>query len=31
MEDDLERVLEQLTKRGVIRVADGKVEYELPT
>jgi hypothetical protein len=31
MEDELDRVIEQLTKRGVIKVADGKVQYELAT
>lgn len=31
MEDDLDRLIEQLTKRGVIKIADGKVQYELPT
>jgi len=27
---ELEEVIEQLTKRGTIKVADGKVQYELP-
>ncbi len=31
MEDELDRLIEQLTKRGVIKIADGKVQYELPT
>jgi hypothetical protein len=31
MEDELDRVIEQLTARGVIKIADGKVQYELPT
>jgi hypothetical protein len=28
-EDELDRLIEQLTMRGVIRIADGKVHYEL--
>jgi hypothetical protein len=31
VEDQLDRLIEQLTRRGVIRVAEGKVNYELPT
>lgn len=31
MEDELDRLIEQLTRRGVIKIADGKVQYELPT
>jgi hypothetical protein len=30
MEDELDRLIEQLTMRGVIKIADGKVHYELP-
>jgi hypothetical protein len=30
-EKELEGLLEQLSKRGVIKVADGKVSYELPS
>lgn len=30
MEEDLDRLLEHLTRRGVIKIADGKVQYELP-
>ena len=30
-EDELDQLIEQLTRRGVIRIADGKVQYELPT
>jgi PIN domain len=29
-EDELDRLIEQLTMRGVIKIADGKVHYELP-
>lgn len=31
MEDELDRIIEQLTTRGVLKIADGKVQYELPT
>ena len=31
MEDELDRIIEQLTARGVVKIADGKVQYELPT
>lgn len=31
MEDELDRLIEQLATRGLIKVADGKVQYELPT
>jgi hypothetical protein len=31
MEDELDRLIEQLTTGGVIRIADGKVQYEPPT
>jgi len=31
MEDELDRIIEQLTRGEVIKIADGKVEYELPT
>jgi hypothetical protein len=31
MEDELDRLIEQLTRRGVIKIAAGKVQYELPT
>jgi hypothetical protein len=31
MEEDLDRLIEQLSGRGVIRISDGKVQYELPT
>jgi hypothetical protein len=30
MEDELDRLIEQLTMRGVIKIADGKIHYELP-
>jgi hypothetical protein len=30
IEDDLDRLIEQLTMRGFIKIADGKVHYELP-
>ena len=30
-EADLDRLIEQLTRRGVIKIADGKVQYGLPT
>jgi PIN domain len=30
-EDELDRLIEQLSKRGVIKIADGKVQYALPT
>ena len=31
MEEELDLLIEQLTRRGVIKIADGKVQYELPT
>lgn len=31
MEDELDQLIEQLTKRGVIKITDGKVQYDLPT
>lgn len=31
LDDQLDRLIEQLTRRGVISVVDGKVQYELPT
>jgi hypothetical protein len=30
MDEDLDRIVEQLTTRGVLKIADGKVQYELP-
>ena len=30
MDEELDGLIEQLTKRGAIRIADGKVHYELP-
>ena len=30
MDEELDRLIEQLTQRGAIRVAEGKVHYELP-
>lgn len=30
-EDELDRLIEQLAKRGVIMIADGKIHYQLPT
>jgi hypothetical protein len=30
MDEELDELIEQLTKRGAIRIADGKVHYELP-
>jgi len=30
MDEDLDGLIEQLTKRGAIKIADGKVHYELP-
>lgn len=29
-EEDLDRIVEHMTKRGAISIADGKVQYELP-
>jgi len=31
IEDDLDRIIEHLTDREVIKIADGKVQYALPT
>ncbi len=31
MGDELDQLIEQLTRRGVIKIAAGKVQYELPT
>ena len=31
MEDELDRIIEQLKRREVIRIAGGKIQYELPT
>jgi hypothetical protein len=30
MDEDLDQLIEDLERRGVIRIADGKVQYELP-
>ena len=30
LEDELDRLIERLTKRGVISVVDGRIHYELP-
>ncbi len=30
MDEELDELIEQLTKRGAIKIADGKVHYELP-
>jgi len=30
-EDELDRLIEQLARRGVIKIADGKIQYDLPT
>jgi hypothetical protein len=31
MDEELDQLIEQLRRRGVIKIADGKVQYELPT